>query len=307
MKKAFLFSGQGAQYSGMIKDIYDSCYEARRIFDIANETLNRDISRICFFGNQVELKLTHNTQPCMLAVDLAVAEVLKGKGVEPDAVAGFSLGEYAALVQAEVLDIRDAFRLVQFRANEMQEAVPLGKGSMAAIMKIHAGDVETLCRNVKCGYVIAANYNSPLQTIISGEIDAVIEVVSLAKEMGATCKLLEVSAPFHCSLMRDVTEKLSEKLQTITLHDARIPVYMNVNAQPVKKKDEIAELLIKQVESPVRWADTLLNLKKDGVDTFVECGPGKTLTLLTKKTLNNINTYRTNNINMMEKTINDII
>lgn len=283
MKTAFLFSGQGAQYPGMMKDIADKYAEAKEVFDIADMALNRKISELCFGGNQEELNLTHNTQPCVLAADLAALKAIETAGIKPDAAAGFSLGEYAALVAAGVIDIKDVFPLIQRRADFMQEAVPVGMGAMAAVMKLTADEVRTLCDEVD-GYVVPANYNCPGQIVVSGENDAVDRLCELAKEKKIKAMKLSVSAAFHCDLMIPAVEKLKEFLHKTSFSGPAVPVYMNVDAKQETRPESIREKLAAQAKSPVRWEETLRNMVNAGIDTFVELGPGKTLSGFVKKT-----------------------
>ena len=281
---AFLVSGQGAQTPGMGKSLYDNSVAAKEIFVIADSVLGRNISELCFYGTAEELNLTHNTQPCMLAVDLAAYEVISEKGIKPHAVAGFSLGEYAALVAAEVISAEDAFRMVQLRADAMQKAVPVGEGAMAVIMKINAYKVEELCQQVD-GYVIAANYNSPLQTVISGETEAVAEVVKLAKEKKCRTAKMPVSAPFHCRLMEEARIELEQAFANIVWRDAAIPIYMNVDGRAHSSAEDIRESVLQQTVSPVYWQDTIQNMYAAGCRSFIELGTGNTLCGLVDKIL----------------------
>lgn len=282
-KIAFLFSGQGAQYPGMMKDFYENIDRCTQVFQTADKILNRSISNLCFSGSQEELNQTHNTQPCVLAADLAAYASIK-KFVKPDAVAGFSLGEYAALVAAGVMKIEDAFSLIQFRADCMQEAVPLGKGAMAAIGGIDEAGVRELCNHVG-GFVEPANFNCPGQIVVSGEMKAVEQLVSDARTKRIKAMMLPVSAPFHCNLMKTAAENLREPLKNITFENPVCPVYMNVDALPMQNRKGIKEKLIAQAMSSVRWEQTLKNMYSDGINIFIELGPGKTLTGFVKRTL----------------------
>ena len=282
--KAFLFSGQGAQIPGMGQRLYDKSLAAKEVFNIADSVLGRSIAELCFHGSAEELNLTHNTQPCMLAADLAAYAAITEQGITPQAVAGFSLGEYAALVAAKVLSVEDAFRLVQLRADAMQEAVPVNEGAMAVIMKITASEVEKLCTQVG-GYVIAANYNSPLQTVISGETAAVNDVIKLAKAMKCRIVKMPVSAPFHCQLMELAREKLEDAFAHVEWHDAQVPAYMNVDGKAHIKAEDIKQCVLQQTVSPVRWVDTIQNMYAAGCCDFLELGVGDTLCGLVNKIL----------------------
>lgn len=303
MKIAFMFSGQGAQFPGMMKDLYDAHPAARAVFGTADRVLGRDISALCFEGEQEALNLTHNTQPCVLAADLAAAMALKAQGVEPGGVAGFSLGEYAALTCAGAMSAEDAFEIIQYRADSMQDAVAPGKGAMAAMLGGTPEQVEAACAAVTCGYVVAANYNCPTQTVISGEADAVDQAISLARETRIRGKKLAVSAPFHCALMEPAARKLEALFATKRFEAPSVPVYMNVDARPITDAAPIPALLVRQAMSPVRWMQTLLNMREDGFDTFIECGPGKTLTGLAGKTLEGVTLLRVGDAQSLEETL----
>ena len=303
MKIAFLFSGQGAQYPGMLKDLYDAEPVAKDVFDRADAILGRCISGLCFGGTQEELNLTHNTQPCVLAADLAAGMVLRARGVKPEGTAGFSLGEYAALAFTGAVDVDEVFSMVQLRADAMQEAVAPGGGAMAAMIGIPNERVEELCARVKGGYVIAANYNSPVQTVVSGAAAGVDEAIALAEAEGIVCMKLAVSAPFHCGLMEPAARKLEELFKTKSFAAPSVPVYMNVDGQAVSAAADIPALLVRQAMSPVQWVRTLENMHDDGFDTFVECGPGRTLSGLVKKTLKGTTVCRVENLKTLNNTL----
>lgn len=307
MKIAFLFSGQGTQYPGMMKDLYDAVPAVKHVFDAADKALGRSISELCFNGSQEELNLTHNTQPCMLAADIAAAAALHTHGVKPEAVAGFSLGEYGALAFANAISIDEIFRIIQIRADAMQAAVPPGDGAMAAFIGAAPEQIEDICNKVTKGYVVAANYNSPVQTVVSGATAGVDEACMIAAELNLRCVKLAVSAPFHCALMEPAAKELEKEFKRIHFQNPTIPVYMNVEGKPVVDGDILADLLVKQAISPVRWVQTLENMYADGIDTFVECGTGKTLSGLVRKTLKGVKVLRVENVKTLQKTLEELM
>lgn len=282
-KIAVLFSGQGAQYPGMMKDIVHHSASAEKVYREADASLNRSISFLSFSGNQEELNLTHNTQPCVLAADLAAFEALKETGIEADVFAGFSLGEYAALVTGNVIGLKEAFQVVQLRADYMQEAVPIGYGAMAALANLSLEEVQIICDEVN-GYVTPANINCPGQIVISGETEAVLRAVDKVKENGKKALVLPVSAPFHCALLEPAAKRLEKALNEMVFRDAEKPLYMNVDGEKECSGVRIKRKLVLQAKSPVYWETTLRNMYSDGVRVFVECGPGKTLSGFVKKT-----------------------
>lgn len=303
MKIGFLFSGQGAQYPGMMKDLYDSEAAVKELFDSADAALGRKISKVCFEGTKAELSLTHNTQPAMLAADLAAAMALKAHGIEADALAGFSLGEYAALAFAGAIPAEQVFPIIQTRADAMQEAVAPGDGAMAAFVGVSAEQAEGICDRVTRGYVVPANYNSPVQTVVSGSASGVDEACEIARAEGVRCLRLAVSAPFHCALMEPAARRLEEEFKAVSFSNPSVPVYMNVDGRPVTDGTVIAGLLVKQAMSPVRWVQTLQNMHADGIDTFIECGAGKTLSGLVRKTLKDVKVLNVENLNTLQSTL----
>lgn len=306
MKIAFMYSGQGSQTPGMMEDLYNRYPQSRNIFEKADKALDRSISDLCFSGNEDELKLTHNTQPCVLAADLAAGAALESEGIQPDVVAGFSLGEYGALVRAGVLDISDAFRLVQIRADAMQEAVPEGEGAMAAIIGTTPDEVERLCKESTDAFVIPANYNSPIQTVVSGTVTGVNNVILAAERKSLKAVKLNVSAPFHCKLMQSAANRIRDEFADIQFSDPQISVYMNVNGEAVSDGSVIPDLLYRQAMSAVRWQETLINMKENGVDTFIECGPGKTLWGFARHTLTDVKILRVSDVTTLDKTIRSL-
>lgn len=282
----YLFPGQGSQYVGMGKELVENFPVARRIFEEADEALGFSISGLCFSGPEEELKLTQNTQPAILTVSVAGLRVLSEEtGLRPVILAGHSLGEYAALVAAGAIQFADAVRTVRFRGRFMQEAVPPGQGSMAAIMGLEAPAVEEICRQAAQGEVVApANFNSSWQIVISGHAGAVSRAVDYAlKKDAKKAVMLAVSAPFHCSLMKPAAEKLAGVLADVPVSPLHVPVVSNADAKPYPSQDAIKALLVKQVDHPVRWEESMGEFVARGVKAVIEIGPGKVLTGLMKR------------------------
>jgi [acyl-carrier-protein] S-malonyltransferase len=284
-KVAFLFPGQASQYPGMGKELADRYPVARAVFEEADKALGFAISKICFEGTEDELRLTANTQPAILTVSVAAYRVLADKGIMPDFVAGHSLGEYSALVAVGALKFADAVRLVRKRGTYMQEAVPVGVGGMAAIMGLSPAVVQDVCKRAAENEVCApANLNSPEQTVISGHASAVKRAVEIASQSGAKrAVVLAVSAPFHSALMMPAQEKLEKDLRATAMNFLQVPLVTNVDADTIRKGDEAREALIRQVTMPVRWEESMRMLLDEGVNTFVEVGPGKVLTGLMRQ------------------------
>ncbi|OXS52582.1 [acyl-carrier-protein] S-malonyltransferase [Cohnella sp. CIP 111063] len=285
-KIAFVFPGQGAQAVGMGKDAYESSAAAKAIYDKADEALGYSISKLSFEGPEEELRQTANTQPALLATSVALLEVYKEQGLKPDYVAGHSLGEYSALVAAGVLEFADAVKLVRARGQFMEQAVPGGQGAMAAVLGAERAALQALCSEITAAGTVVelANVNCPGQIVVSGSAAGVAAVVERGKEAGAKRVIpLEVSGPFHSSLMQPAADKLAEALAQAEFRDASVPVVANVHARPVTSGAELRELLVKQIVSPVQWEDTIAYLIGEGVDTFVEIGSGTVLAGLIKK------------------------
>jgi [acyl-carrier-protein] S-malonyltransferase len=308
-KIACIFPGQGAQYSGMGKEIAENYQQAMNIFDIASEKLGMDMRKLCFEGSEEDLKKTENTQPSILTTSIAILEVLRLNGITPEVTAGLSLGEYSALVAANAISFADAVGIVRKRGKYMQEAVPVGQGSMAAVLGMEKDQVVDCLKLARGdGIVEVANYNCPGQIVIAGHTDAVEKACLLLKEKGAKrAMLLPVSAPFHTSLLKPAGEKLAEELQHIEVKDLEIPVVANVNAQAIKDKYEVKQLLIEQVSSSVLWEDSVRHMIDDlGADTFIEVGPGKSLSAFVKKINKNVAVYHVEDIASLENTITGI-
>jgi [acyl-carrier-protein] S-malonyltransferase len=284
-KVAFMFPGQASQYPGMGKELAEKYPAARAVFDEADKALGFSISKMCFEGTEDELKLTANTQPAILTVSVAAFRVLEEKGIAPDYVAGHSLGEYSALVAVGSLKFVDAVKLVRKRGMYMQEAVPAGQGAMAAIMGLSPAVVQDACKRAAEGEVCsAANLNSPEQTVISGSAGAVKRAVEIASQSGAKrAVILPVSAPFHSALMMPAQEKLQKDLQTTTFADLQVPLVTNVDADTIRTGEEARGALVRQVSMTVRWEESMRMLLDEGVNTFVEVGPGRVLTGLMRQ------------------------
>lgn len=306
-KVAFVFPGQGSQTVGMCKAFYDQYPVAKRVFEEADEALGFSITKMCFEGPEDQLRLTYNTQPAILTASTACAAVLKEHGVSCDVAAGHSLGEYSALVNAGALAFADAVRIVRKRGQFMQEAVPVGEGSMAAVLGLESEQIVEICRSVEAESgeaVQAVNFNCPGQVVIAGAVGAVNKAIEALKAAGAKrAILLPVSAPFHSTLMQPASERLAEVLAPININDAVVPVVANVTAQEVTSGAQIKELLVKQAAMPVLWETSVRNMVAGGVDTFVEVGPGKVLTGFTKKIAKGLPALNVEDPESLEKTL----
>ncbi|NOU81928.1 ACP S-malonyltransferase [Paenibacillus sp. LMG 31459] len=298
-KIAFVFPGQGAQAVGMGKDVYEALPQSRAVFEKGDEVLGFPLSKLIFEGPESELKQTVNTQPALVTASVAYLEALRDLGVTPDYVAGHSLGEYSALVAAGVLSYEDAVRLVRLRGQFMEEAVPGGQGAMAATLGADRAALSELCRSISeaGNSVELANVNCPGQIVVSGTVAGVNEVVQRVKEAGGKRAIpLEVSGPFHSSLMKEAAEQLAAELQKVTFNAPVMPVIVNVTAAPVTDPEEIRNLLVAQVFSPVLWQDSVEWLIADGVDTFVEIGSGSVLAGLIRKIDKNVKLVNINSL-----------
>ena len=282
-KKAFLFPGQGSQYIGMAKDLFEKSVEAKEMIKTADDALGVNLSYIMFNGPEVQLKQTEFTQPAIFLHSVILSSLIRE--LQPDAAAGHSLGEYSALVAANAIQFYDAIKLVRARGKAMQQAGIDNPGTLAAIVGLESDKVEDLCKEASVeGIVQCANFNSPGQIVISGSISGVRKAMELCKSNGAKlAKELVVSGAFHSPLMQSAKDSLLDGSVLTSFYDARFPVYANVTAKPDTKKDEIKNLLHQQVTSPVRWEETIKNMIADGFDEFYEIGPGKVLQGLVKR------------------------
>ena len=303
-KVAFVFPGQGSQSVGMGKDLFEKYPEARAVFEAVDDALGEKLSTLCFEGPEDALKLTANTQPAILTVSVAAHAVFSKRGPAPAFVAGHSLGEYSALVAAGALQLADAVRAVRARGTFMQEAVPEGVGAMAAVMGLEPAKVKAACDAAGEGQVVSpANYNSPEQTVIAGNVQAVERAIAKAKELGGKAKLLPVSAPFHCALMEPVKPRLAEVLAKVKVSAPSVPVVTNVEAAPNSDAARVVPLLLEQVSSSVRWVETIQALQAQGVTRVVELGPGKVLNGLIKRITKDIESFNVEDSASLEKTL----
>ncbi|WP_159887005.1 ACP S-malonyltransferase [Paenibacillus puerhi] len=305
-KVAFVFPGQGAQAVGMGKDLIESDAAAKRRYDEADEALGFPISRIILEGPEADLKATANTQPALLTTSIAYLERFQAKyALQPDYVAGHSLGEYSALVAAGVLSFGDAVRTVRARGEFMESAVPSGQGAMAAVLGADREPLQALCSRISAGGtpVELANLNCPGQIVVSGSVEGVQAIVEQGKEAAGAKRVipLEVSGPFHSSLMRPASERLAAVLQQVEMNRASVPVIANANAKPVQEPDEIRRLLVDQVHSSVLWEDSIAYLIAEGVDTFIEFGSGSVLAGLIKKIDRSVKVHSINSLEALEQ------
>lgn len=298
-KIAFMFPGQGAQYIGMGKDFYDAIPVCREMFELAGKASGLDVVDLCFTEND-KINITEYTQIAMLAAEVAMLKAVEEKGVKPDVTAGLSLGEYGALAASGVMSPEDVFKVVRQRGIYMQEAVPTG-GAMTAVLGLDASVIEKVCEETE-GIVSIANYNCPGQIVITGEEGAVAAAAQSLTEAGAKrCVPLKVSGPFHSPMLAGAGEKLGKVLEEVTVNEIQIPYIANVTADYVTDKGQVKELLTKQVSSSVRWEQTIRRMIEDGVDTFIEIGPGKTLSGFMRKISREVKTVSIEKLEDLEK------
>ena len=298
-KIAFMFPGQGAQYIGMGKDFYDAVPESRRMFELASEASGLDVAALCFEENE-NINITEYTQIAMLAAEVAMLKAVEERGIKPDVTAGLSLGEYGALAASGVMSEADVFKVVRKRGLYMQEAVPTG-GAMTAVLGLDADVIEKVCEETP-GIVSIANYNCPGQIVITGEEAAVSKAAQALAQSGAKrCVPLKVSGPFHSKMLTGAGEKLGKVLADVEIGEIEVPYLANVTADYVTDKGQVKELLEKQVSSSVRWQQTIERMLADGVDTFIEIGPGKTLSGFMRKINRDVKTINIEKLADLEK------
>lgn len=301
-KNVFLFSGQGSQYVGMAKELYEKYDCAKSVFDKAQEVLGYDLKKIVFEGPDSELNKTVYSQPAIMATSLCAFEALKANGVSFSGVAGHSLGEYAAIVVSQMVTLEDGFRLIKARAETMQKAAEANKGAMCAVIGPSSKEVEDICASIS-GYVVPVNYNSPVQTVIAGEISAVDAAVEIFTEKKARCMRLNVSSAFHSRLMQSAADEFINTAKTVSFSAPKVTFYSNLLGERLTDFSDMPTLLTNHIVSPVRFVSELEAIKRDGFDTFIELGPNKVLTGLVRKTLSDVSYANVENEKTLEKAL----
>ena len=309
MKIGYLFSGQGAKTIGMGKDIYEKYESAKKIYNKVEEITGKNIKKISFEGPEEELNKTENTQLAILAESLAIAKILEENNIKAESTAGLSLGEYTALIEDEIFDLETGIKIVQKRGEIMQNLTPEGNWKMAAILGMEEEKVEEICKNIKSGFVVPANYNTIGQIVISGEELAVIEAGEIAKEKGAKkVSILNTAGPFHTKKLEKCSKELKKELEKVTINKKESKVIKNIDGEKYTKTENIKEILAKHLISPVKFTKVLQTMYNTGIDTFVEIGPGKTLSGFVKrmKFEKEIKILNINNVESLEKTMEEL-
>ncbi|MBP3502666.1 MAG: ACP S-malonyltransferase [Clostridia bacterium] len=308
MKLGFVFPGQGSQFVGMGKDYYEKYECVREVYNKANQILGFDIAKLSFEGPEEDLNQTKNTQMAILVMSLAIVELLKQNNIQADISAGLSLGEYSALIYSNIINFEDGIKIVQKRGTYMQECLPKGNWSMAAILGLDDTTIEDVCKQVTKGFVVPANYNCQGQVAISGEKEAVLQAMELLKDAGAKRAIeLKTSGPFHTSKLQEASDKLYEALQEIQINKiADKKVIKNIDATEYANDDDIKRILANHVINPVKFKKSIENMIAQGVDTIIEIGPGKVLSGFVKKTNKDIRVFNTNNIEAFEQILSEL-
>ena len=307
MKIAFLFPGQGAQTVGMGKDFFEEYEEAKKIYKQAEKETGIEVSKLSFEGPEEELNQTKNTQICMVTMSLAILELLKEARIKAEYSAGLSLGEYVALNYAGAINLKDTLKIIQKRGEYMQNLAPEGDWAMAAVLGLSDEAVEEVCKKVKTGFAVPANYNCPGQVAVSGDRAGIQELTELAKSAGAKRVIeLKTSGPFHTEKLQKASEALRKELDNIQIGKLESIVVKNLDAKPYTEKDDIKEILAKHVMSPVRFSASIKYMLDNGVDTFVEIGPGKVLTSLVKKVSREVKCINISNVDSLKEAIKEL-
>lgn len=304
-ENVFMFSGQGSQYVGMAKELYDNFKGAKKVFDTAKDILGYDLAKIVFEGPDTELNKTAVSQPAIMATSLCALEAMKENGVECGAVAGHSLGEYAAMVCSGMLSMEDGFRVIKARAEAMQKAAESTDGAMCAIIGLPADEVERVCDEIN-GYVVPVNYNSAVQTVIAGDTDAVDKAIEVFTEKKARAIKLNVASAFHSKLMQSAADEFKEAIKDVEFKSPSVDFYSNVLGDKLTDFSDMPKLLAKHIVSPVKFTSELEKMKSAGFDTFIELGPNKVLTGLVRKTLTDVEFANVENMKTLEKALEKI-
>lgn len=310
MKIGFLFPGQGSQSIGMGQDLYEKYEVVREVYQKVKELTGVDVAEITFHGSEEVLNETKNTQLCILTMSLAILEILKQKGIQAEVSSGLSLGEYSALINSQAIDWREGIKLVQKRGEYMQELVPDGEWLMAAILGMSEEQVQEVCQKVTNGFVVPANFNTIGQIAISGEKGAVEQAEEIAKELGAKkVRVLKTAGPFHTEKLSRASDALRKELEHVTIHDFKTPVVKNIDGTVYSEQDDVKDILARHIISPVRFSKSLETMLEMGVDTFVEIGPGKTLSGFVKRinTEKEVTILNINNVETLEKVLEVLI
>lgn len=307
MKIGFLFPGQGAQSVGMGKDLYDEYEEYRNVYEKIKKYTGLDVANLTFNSSEDVLSQTKNTQICILSMSLAILELLKKENIKPVASCGLSLGEYSALINSGAISFEDGVKIVKKRGELMQELCPEGNWSMLAILGLDEANVLKVCNEVKCGFVAPANFNCPGQIVISGEKEAVLDAMEKAKELGAKRVIeLKTSGPFHTKMLEKASIELKKELENININSFKNKVIKNIDGKEYSIDDDIKNILSEHIINPVKFEQSLQTMIDMGIDTFIEIGPGKTLSGFVKKISRDLNVYNINNVDSLKNTLSEI-